>query len=618
VMTNQAVFDKSLPCEGCSVFKVIDRLKELGGAQAAVAIAPVAEAPQHKVKQNDPHAVLWVEAQKGNSADDYQVYIDTYPKGKYLPFAKARIKKLKDEAQALAEQQEQSAWNTAQQSSSEDSYALYLKGYPTGRFAGLAKVRIDKFKSDAAAAKTRLDSEPAASKVVGVISKGNSFPSWDAVHVEVTPWSIRMTWKPIESELVASYYIYQKVGGGFTKIGDVITPEFKKDALTPNTNYTYYIAVHRPDGTEGEKLEVKTTTSAFSQAPLGIEVLKSRPIFSNTYKVYQDDGLGVVRLTNNTDKVMEGVIFSFMLSGFMDFSTESKLDKLLPGQSAEIKLKAVFNNNILNVTEDASVQAMLEASFFENGKRQSYSKNITVSVYEKHKLLWDELDRYASFITPKDAPVMSFVRSLVTQYNDTKDASQLAAIIFNAFGVYGLTYLPDPSNPYQVASGKAGTLDYIQFPRETLERKSGDGDDLVALYTSALESIGIATRVVMVPGHMFMMFSTEIPASADGYNMDNMYVIYEGKLWMPVETTVVGSSFVKAWELGANEYYKWKDKGLSIMNIQNAWEIYKSASLSKSNWQPAEVRKEGIDKKFPGDFSSMLNISSQTKARTLH
>jgi len=146
VMTNQAVFDKSLPCEGCSVFKVIEKLKELGGA-----LAPAAEAPQPKVNQNDPDAVLWAEAQKGNSADDYQVYIDTYPKGKYLPFAKARIKKLKDEAQAAAEQQEQSAWDTAQQSSSEDSYAQYLKGYPTGRFAGLAKVRLDKLKNDVAA-----------------------------------------------------------------------------------------------------------------------------------------------------------------------------------------------------------------------------------------------------------------------------------------------------------------------------------------------------------------------------------------------------------------------------------------------------------------------------------
>jgi hypothetical protein len=229
--------------------------------------------------------------------------------------------------------------------------------------------------------------------------------------------------------------------------------------------------------------------------------------------------------------------------------------------------------------------------------------------------MWDERGRYASFITPKDPPLLTFVRSIVTQYKDVKDEPQLAAAVFNAAGVYGLTYIPDPTNPYQVSSGKADTVDYIQFPRETLERKSGDCDDLVAFYTSALDSMGIATRVVEVPGHMFMMFSTGVHAEEDGYTMDDMYVIYEDKLWIPVETTVVGSSFVKAWELGAKHYYEWKSKGLTILNIQNEWETYKPASLAESKWKPVEISKESIDKKFPNEVMSMLKISSQTKTR---
>jgi formylglycine-generating enzyme required for sulfatase activity len=132
---------------------LLDKLKELVGAPVAVASSPASapEAPQLKVNQNDPDAVLWAEAQKGNTVEDYQVYLDTYPKGKSVPFAKARIKKLNEAAQAATEQQEQQAWDTAQKDSSEDSYGLYLKGYPTGRFAGLAKVRLDKLKNDVVA-----------------------------------------------------------------------------------------------------------------------------------------------------------------------------------------------------------------------------------------------------------------------------------------------------------------------------------------------------------------------------------------------------------------------------------------------------------------------------------
>jgi len=83
-------------------------------------------------------------------------------------------------------------------------------------------------------------------------------------------------------------------------------------------------------------------------------------------------------------------------------------------------------------------------------------------------------------------------------------------------------------------------IDYIQYPRETLRRKSGDCDDLVAIYSAALESLGIYTLVIEVPGHMFMMLATDIDADADGYTNNDLYVIHKGKLWIPVETTVVG------------------------------------------------------------------------------
>jgi tetratricopeptide (TPR) repeat protein len=238
-----------------------------------------------------------------------------------------------------------------------------------------------------------------------------------------------------------------------------------------------------------------------------------------------------------------------------------------------------------------------------------------VNVYDKHRLTWDERGRFATFVTPKDAPIMNLVRSVATQFKETKDEAQLAGAVFDALGVFGLTYIPDPSNPYQISSGKVNTVDYIQFPRETLERKSGDCDDLVAFYSAALESMGIETRVLEVPGHMLMMFSTGIAAEDDGYTMDNMYVIYQDQLWVPVETTLVGNAFIKAWEKGAGTYYKWKDKGLTILDVHTAWETFKPASLPDTNMKQGDISRADIEKKFPSDNMSVLKISSQTKTR---
>ena len=436
-----------------------------------------------------------------------------------------------------------------------------------------------------------------------------------AVQVETTPWQVKMSWTAADAKYFSAYRIYQKDGEAFTKIGEVTQPEFTRDALTPETRYTYYVSTFSSDGTESEKVAVEATTQIFNRPPLDIEVVQLRDVFSNSYKMYERDGIGRVKLTNNTNKTMERLKVTFQLKDFMDFPTETKLDKLLPGQSGEVALKAVFNNSILTLTEDSSVQAMIEASYFENGKRVSYSKNPTVNVYDKHRLTWDVRERYATFITPKDAPVMNFARSIVTQYKESRDEIQRAAMLFDALGVYGLTYIPDPSNPYQFSSGKTNTVDYVQFPRETLERKSGDCDDLVGLYSAELESMGIDTRVLEVPGHMFMMFSTGISADNDGYTMDNMYVVHDDQLWIPVETTLLGSAFVTAWEKGSATYYKWKDKGLTILDVHDAWEAYKPATLPDSTWKPGNVTRAEIEKKFPSDYMSILKISSQTKTR---
>ncbi|MFM2397039.1 MAG: hypothetical protein RLZZ144_289 [Pseudomonadota bacterium] len=431
--------------------------------------------------------------------------------------------------------------------------------------------------------------------------------------IEATPWQLKISWEPIVSEYLSGYRIYQKEGDEFTLLVEAPSAVFVKTGLQPNSRYTFYIAALSKDGLESEKVAVNGMTAIFNKPPLEIEVIKLRNVFSNSYKIYEQDGVGIVRLTNNTNATMDGVQLSFVLKDFMDYATETSGMHLLPGQSIEVPLKAVFNNNILTVTEDSPVQAMLEASHFDNGKREFISKTMTVNVYDKHKLLWDERGRYAAFITPKDPPLVAFTRSIASQYKDVKDETQLASIIYHALGTLGLTYVQDPTNPYQVMSGNVSLVDYIQFPRETLFHKSGDCDDLTALYSAALESLGIETRVIEVPGHMFMMFNTGAVADIDGYTMDDMYVAYEDKLWIPVETTLLGNTFLKAWEKGAESYYKYLGKGLAVLDIHQAWTTYKPASLPDNKEKVSEVSKAAIEKKFPNEFLSMLKISSTTK-----
>jgi formylglycine-generating enzyme required for sulfatase activity len=143
IFDNKVVYSKSLPCKDCDAFQVVESLKELSGAPLQVVEAPPAVSA---ATGNDADTALWVEVQKGNHVDEYNVYLAQFPRGKYVALARSRIQKLNEQQAATQMQQEQAAWNEANSIASVDSYLNYLDVYPKGKFAALAQTRLGKLK----------------------------------------------------------------------------------------------------------------------------------------------------------------------------------------------------------------------------------------------------------------------------------------------------------------------------------------------------------------------------------------------------------------------------------------------------------------------------------------
>ena len=148
IFDNKVVYSKSTPCKNCDAYKVVEKLKQISDATDS---RNNTDSPGTLIKSNDPDAALWTEALKGNTIEDFQIYLDSFPSGIYTPFAKARIKKLQDANSAATELLHQQAWNNAQLENSEASYSRFLKSYPDSRYAKTARTRIDKLKNDVAA-----------------------------------------------------------------------------------------------------------------------------------------------------------------------------------------------------------------------------------------------------------------------------------------------------------------------------------------------------------------------------------------------------------------------------------------------------------------------------------
>ena len=418
-------------------------------------------------------------------------------------------------------------------------------------------------------------------------------------------WSVDLKWKMDNADYIDRFKIYRDRDGS-SLLAETKAMAFTEGGLESDTAYTYLVSAVSIDGIESDSVAVNVRTTPATKTPLEINIFELSDIFSNTYKIYENEGIGRVRLTNNTRDPIVSLKLAFHIKAYMDFPTEAEIQNLRPGESREFIIKAVFNNRILEVTEDTPVQAELAVTYFENQKTRVYSHSKTVKLYEKHRMTWVTKDRIATFVTPKDPVVVEFARAIVTQYADVGSPLVYAAAIFDYLGLVGMTYLKHPTNPYQVVDGKTSMVDYVQYPRDTLKRNSGVCTDLVVLYAAALESLSIRTMILGTPDHLFAMFAVGQVTDLGENTMNNMMVVHDGMIWVPVELTLVGSKFMKAWESGSKRYYEWKKKGIEVTDLLKAWDRYKPATLPYAEWLAPVKSKSELDN-FYGNEMDKLN-----------
>lgn len=426
-------------------------------------------------------------------------------------------------------------------------------------------------------------------------------------------WSADLNWEASPDAFTSHYLIYRKDDNDKSKlelVGETKGTSFTEGTLEADTPYLYSVAAISIDGIESDHSSIKVKTLVATKPPLQLDVIDMSNIFSNTYKIYENEGIGKILLTNNTRTKINSLKLAFTIKSYMDFPSEVEIRDLPPLSSREIPLKAVFNNKILEVSEDTPVQTEIMVTYYENQKPKSFSKNHTITLYEKHRMMWVEKDRVATFITSKDPVLLEFTRSVVTQYGDVNSPLVYASAIFDFLGYMGMTYLLHPTNPYQITEGKNNYVDYVQYPRDTLKRNSGVCTDLVVLFSASLESLGVRTMLLGIPGHLFMMFALGPVSEMGDDTMGDMLVIHDGLLWAPIELTTIGSTFMKAWETGSKTYNEKKAQGaIDYIELRNAWGRYKPATLPFTDWRAQVVPRSAVDKHFSNEMVRINKIA---------
>lgn len=469
-------------------------------------------------------------------------------------------------------------------------------------------------------------------RVTGQANKGNESAPSDTVSAvtpklvpappkkvktETSEKQITLVWLPNTEPFLDHYRVYRsrQMSSGFEMLAKSDKTVFVDSPLADETLYYYQITAVGKESDESPPSEVvfmSTPKGSLTLPPLEISKVELSAVFASAYKYYEAHALGKVVIKNNTGRTYPKVKLSFSIKEFMDFPTEIEIPEMLPKKEMTFDLKPVFSNKILDVTENTSLQSEISLTYHIGGEPKKVSRTFPVTLYERHAMTWDQKGKVGAFVTPRDPAVVDFSRLVIQPYVDAypnlHQSIVYARAIYAALGVYGLSYIVDPTSPYQEFSENTARVDYLQYPRDTLARKSGDCDDLSTLFAACLENIGIDTAFVDVPGHVFVMFNTgvsEQDKATLGFS-DSLLVLYQGTVWIPVEMTLVGSSFTRAWQKGAEEYRDWSAKGkVEIIDIHKAWEQFKPATLPKADEKAIKVKREEIEAKYRGELDAL-------------
>ena len=326
----------------------------------------------------------------------------------------------------------------------------------------------------------------------------------------------------------------------------------------------------------------------FNPPRVRIEEMETREIYASLYKSYVDRPIGSVVLRNLEERALPTRVTVF-IPGVMDSPTEQQV-LLRPKAVQEIPITAVLSDRVAHGGGDRPIQVQVQVSYQSKRLPRTEKRSEKSVCYGPGAINWGlGLEQAAAFVTPRDAAVDALAREAVRSLDQdvVKDLPsrniRYAAAIFNAVGVVGVSYVPDPHNPYSAMSETPRAVDTIHYPRETLESRGGDCDDTSVLMASLLANVGVRTQMVDVPGHVFLLLDTGIhERNRLAMGMDeNLYVVSGDAIWIPLETTALGKGFAEAWRLGAEEYWSWSGRDrLALVDVSTAQRLYASAEFA--------------------------------------
>jgi len=311
-------------------------------------------------------------------------------------------------------------------------------------------------------------------------------------------------------------------------------------------------------------------------------------VFPVFHAYYDDHPIGTALIENREQETISDIAAYVYIRQFMDAPKQCEAPAALGGgESQEIELNALFTDKVLDVTEGTKVSAEITIEFKMQDEWYRRTEVESLRLYDRNAMTWDDDQKAAAFVTARDPMVLSFAKK-VTGILRNESITVLLPTLEQAMGIhealdlFGMEYVIDPKTPHADFSADASQVDFLQFPRQSLQYRAGDCDDLSILYCALLESVGIETAFITIPGHIYMAFSLDMSpeeARREFHQVDDL-IFFDSNTWLPVETTERRDGFIEAWQTGARKWREYAAEDLAGFHpVHTAWKTYEPVGL---------------------------------------
>ncbi|MBT3276288.1 MAG: hypothetical protein HN368_24285 [Spirochaetales bacterium] len=367
----------------------------------------------------------------------------------------------------------------------------------------------------------------------------------------------------------------------------------------------------------------ETVSARGTEVKLDIAVTVEN-VFPVLFKYYDSNSFGLVTIKNNGTTAIENIDVRLDMETYMDYPKLSgSIESLAADGEETVELYALFNKEVLSITEGTKVAANLLVEYEHAGVEGSSEQTVIIDFYDRNALRWDDDTKVAAFVTAKDDYVQRFAKNMTAAMSRyTRDALsknlQRGLMLYSALVVHGMSYQIDPSSSYKELSEDDNNVDYLQFPKKTLDYRAGDCDDLSVCYTSMLEAVGIETAFITIPGHIFPAFALDMSAAEARLSFlrpDDLIIDENGKVWLPVEITMVeDSGFLTAWLAGAKEWREnYSRQQAVIYPTHDAWSVYQPVGFSDSTADPTIPNTQTVLDVFSSELDRWVKREISTR-----